>query len=338
MAKSEFFYLKGSGGMQACDSAEEALAKTVEGGFVWLSYIQPSIEELKILTEELKIHPLSIKDCFDDKQIPKVDNFPDYTHVLFNSFDYTNNELKVEEVNLFLGEKFIVSVGQQPSEKHHLMNQLRPIIEMEMDKVSEGPSYVMHEILDNIVDQKLEAIEAIEDDLIAAEDIMLENSTEFDVGSLQRIRRVLLVLRKSLISEREILVKICRKDSRFIPDAAIYHYSDIYDHLNKFVELTESNRETLTSLIQMNLTLLNNQMSRASNQTNKFVRRLTFITTIFMPLTLLTGIGGMSEYTMATGSSNWRAAYLILLAVMLLIGILNYYGLKWLGRNDEKPD
>ena len=72
--------------------------------------------------------------------------------------------------------------------------------------------------------------------------------------------------------------------------------------------------------MEMYLSMLNNQMTKAANQkTNMTVRRLTFITTIFMPLTLLAGIGGMSEWSMMTGPENWRIAYPAFLLVMIVI-------------------
>jgi magnesium transporter len=142
----------------------------------------------------------------------------------------------------------------------------------------------------------------------------------------------LLNLRKCLFHEREILVKICRKDCPFIQERAIYHYRDIYDHLTKFFEMTESYREVVASLMDMYLSMLNNQMTKVANETNKTVRRLTLITTIFMPLTLLAGIGGMSEWSMMTGPSNWRIAYPAFLLAMVVIGFTNYCLLKWFER------
>ena len=136
-------------------------------------------------------------------------------------------------------------------------------------------------------------------------------------------------LRKSLFHEREILIKICRKDCPFIPDKAIFHYRDIHDHLTIFFELTESYRDIVTSLMEMYLSMLNNQMTKAADQTNMAVRRLTFITTIFMPLTLLARIGGMSEWSMMTGSHNWRIAYPAFLLAMVVIGFFSYRLLKW---------
>jgi magnesium transporter len=85
----------------------------------------------------------------------------------------------------------------------------------------------------------------------------------------------------------------------------------------------------------MYLSMLNNQMTIAANKTNISVRRLTFITTIFMPLTLLAGIGGMSEWSMMTGPHNWRIAFPAFLLAMVVIGFANYFLLKWLEKRSK---
>jgi len=124
-------------------------------------------------------------------------------------------------------------------------------------------------------------------------------------------------------------------DCPFITDKAIFHYRDIYDHLAKFLELSENYREIVTSLMELYTSLLNNILTNASNQTNSSVRRLTLIATIFMPLTLLASIGGMSEWTMMTGHTNWKIAYPLFLLGMLIIGFVNYYLIKRIERNSQ---
>jgi magnesium transporter len=187
----------------------------------------------------------------------------------------------------------------------------------------------MHVVLDYVVDEKFKAFEALEDELEEAEDQVLDNPAEFHVSELIRLRKDLVNLRKSLFHEQEILVKICRMDCPFIPEKAIFHYRDIYDHLAKFFELTESYREIVTSLMEIYTSLLNNLMTKVSNETNISVRRLTLITTIFMPLTLIAGIGGMSEWTMMTGGqSNWKTAYPLFMVGLVIIAIINYFVIR----------
>jgi magnesium transporter len=151
-----------------------------------------------------------------------------------------------------------------------------------------------------------------------------------------RLKKYLVSLRKSLFHEREILVKISRMDCPFIPEKAIFHYRDIYDHLAKFFELTETNREIVTSLMELYTSLLNNKMTQVSNETNDSVRRLTLIATIFMPLTLIASVGGMSEWTMITGQENWKLSYPILLLGMGVIAILNYVLIRQLEKRNSR--
>ena len=170
------------------------------------------------------------------------------------------------------------------------------------------------------MDEKFDAIEALQDQLDTIEDDLLRSAAEFRPGRLVRLRRTLLHLRKSLVYEREILVKMCRRDSRYVTEAAIYDFRDIYDHLAKFFEVVEICRELIGSIMEIHLSMVNNQMTMVANRTNQIVRRLTLITTVFMPLTLLAGIGGMSEWSMMTGPDNWRIAYPAFLGGMLLLG------------------
>jgi magnesium transporter len=330
MSETSFYHISRAGKLSRPKTVAAALAATKGGGFLWLHYRQPAKDELLRLIKPLGLHPLSIEDCFDENQIPKIEDFPRNTFILFNSFYYSNGKLSIGEIDLFIGKNFLVTVSQSDAENPRLLDGIEHIVEMDIESARLGPAFLMHILLDHIVDQKFLAIEALEDELDAAEDAMLADAPNFNPAELVRLRRDLLGLRKSLFHEREILVKICRKDCPFISEKAIFHYRDIYDHLAKFFELTESYRDILTSLMEMYLSMLNNQMAKAANETNTTVRRLTFITTIFMPLTLLAGIGGMSEWSMMTGPQNWRIAYPAFLLAMVVLGFINYYLLNWL--------
>jgi magnesium transporter len=334
MSGSLFYHISKEGKLSRLPTSDSVLAAAKNGGFLWLHYFQPAKDELSALIEPLGLHPLSIEDCFDQNQIPKIEDFPGNTFILFNTFDYSNRNLSIGEIDLFIGNNFLVTVSQQNFEKRPFLDGIEHILEMAIENIRHGPAFLMHIILDRLVDQKFLAIEALEDELDVIEESMLDDVSSFKPVELIRLRRNLLNLRKSLFHEREILVKICRKDCPFISGKAIFHYRDIYDHLAKFFELTESYRDIVTSLLEMYLSMLNNQMTTAANKTNKSVRRLTFITTIFMPLTLLAGIGGMSEWSMMTGPQNWRIAYPAFLFGMILIGIVNFFLFRWLEKRN----
>jgi len=335
MGDTRFNHISREGKLTHLPGLAEALAASEKGGYIWLDYCQPKKEDLEPLIEPLGLHPLSIEDCVDENQIPKIDDYPRNTFLLFNVLQYADRELYVYEVDLFIGARFLVTVSGRDVNGVHILGGIDRQLELESESIRQGPDNLLHLILDHVVDQKFDAIEALEAELDRAEETILTNMAQFDPAELLHLRRDLLNLRKSLFHEREILVKICRKDCPFISDKAIYAFRDIYDHLAKFFELTESSRDIVTSLMEMYLSMLNNQMTQAANTTNITVRRLTYINTIFMPLTLLAGIGGMSEYSMMTGANNWRIAYPAFLVGMVIIGVISYFLLQRIERRGK---
>ncbi|HEX7621171.1 MAG TPA: magnesium transporter CorA family protein [Anaerolineales bacterium] len=332
MSESRFYHISKDGAFSKVETLENALEALKGGGYIWLDYNQPQKEDLSVLIEPLGLHPLSIEDCLDEYQIPKMEDYSHNTFILFNAFHYSQGILSVSEVDAFLGGNFLVTVSNQNSHNLSLMENIQRSVENETESARHGPAFLLHIILDQVVDEKFMAIEALEEKLNEGEEVILSDLEHFDPSELMHLRRDLLAVRKSLFHEREILVKICRMDSPFIPDKAIFVYRDIYDHLSKFFELTESYRDLVTSLMEMYLSMLNNKMTKAANDTNITVRRLTLITTIFMPLTLLAGIGGMSEWSMMTGTQNWRIAYPAFLLALVVLGVLNFFVIKWLER------
>jgi len=332
---SRFFSIERKGKFAKIDTLEAALAEVDQGGYIWLDYYKPAKEDLTPLIDKLDLHPLAIEDCLDDNQIPKIEDYPQHAFILFNAFSYINQILSASEVDIFVGKNFVVTVSGVNSDTEPLLENIERLIEHEIEKVRQGPAFLAHIILDYIVDQKFIVIESLEEELADAEDAILAEDGKFNPGVLIDLRRALLTLRKSLFHEREVLVRICRKDSPYISGKAIYYYRDIYDHLVKFFELIESARDIVTSLMEMHLSIINNRMTRAANLTNTTVRRLTTITTIFMPLSLIAGIGGMSEYTAMTGAYSMKDAYLWFMGAMVVIAVLNYFLLKWFEKKDQ---
>jgi magnesium transporter len=337
VAKVRFVHVTPLGGLELQPSLEAALGALASGGFLWLDYVDPSREQLDALVGPLGIHPLSIEDCFDEQQVPKIDLFPNNAFVLVNGYQYGAQLLATDELDFFLGKNFLVSVSGREGAAAEFYQSLERRISQDLDTARKGPDFLLHTILDFVVDGKFGAIETLEDEINAAEEAMLADTSAFHLQDLMHLRRALLALRKSLYHEREVLIKICRRDCPFVSEAAIYHFRDIYDHLAKFFELVEMNRDIVTSLTEMYLSLINNQMALVANRTNRTVRRLTLITTIFMPLTLLAGIGGMSEWSMMTGPQNWRRAYPAFLAVMAVIGVITFFVLRWIDSRGADP-
>jgi len=314
-------------------SALEALAG---GGYIWLNLLDPARDDLEALAQPFGLHPLAIEDCLDDQQIPKIEDYPTNTFILFNKFHYEAKELHIDEVDLFLGRNFLILVSHNMHGDPSFLDRLEQMAALERENVLQGPDYLLHVVLDYLVDQKFHSVAALRDELDGIEESIIADIASFRPEELMRLRRSLLMLRKSITHEREILVRICRKDSHFINEKSIYEFRDIYDHLSKFFEETEIYREMISSFMEMYLSMMNNRMTMLANRTNRVVRRLTMITTIFMPMTLLSGIGGMSEWSMMTGQGNWKIAYPAFLVLMMMVGIVSYVILKKLESRDQK--
>lgn len=326
MPDSQFYHVTTDGKLDQLNTVEEGLSKTGKDGFLWLNYHQPTKEELSPLISLLGLHPLAIEDCTDTDQIPKMEDFPGNTFIIFNAFGYVDDTLYVEEIDIFLGKKFLVTVIGKCEDENCSLKGIETIVERNPSNAAKGPEFLMHIILDHIVDQKFHAIEALETKLNEAEETVIADTADFNPADLLQIRRDLLVYRKSLFHEREILVKICRRDCPFISEEAIFHYRDIYDHLARFFELTEAYHDIVTSLMELYMSMVNNKLTKTANDTNVTMKRLTLITTIFMPMSLLAGIGGMSEWsTMTGGPKNYLISYPLFLVAMVIIGIANYY-------------
>jgi len=335
MSESKFYHFSSKGLFYGVESFGDALTSLEEGGFIWLDYYKPTKEELNSLVGTLGIHPLSVEDCIDNSQIPKIEHFPGNTFIIFNAFKYAEKSLYIDEINLFIGKNFLITVSGHNSDSRRPLLDIVKFVSNDSLNAKGGPAFLMHIVLDYLVDKKFEAFDALETELETAEDEVIESPSGFNPKELMRLRKELLILRKSLYQEREILVKICRLDCPFITDKAIFHYRDIYDHLAKIFELSETYREIVTNLMELYTSLLNNQMTRASNDTNTSVRRLTLITTVFMPLTLLASIGGMSEWSMITGPENWKKSYPLFILGMVVIGVLNFILIKRLEKKGK---
>jgi magnesium transporter len=334
VSTSRFFHIPPDGMPVLVPDLGCALSALKGGGYIWLNYLDPAREELSTLIQILGIHPLAVEDCLDDEQIPKIEDYQTNTFILFNKFYYEVQTLYIDEIDFFLGKNFLVLVSHNLHGTGNFIDGLEQIVALDRQNVLQGPDYLLHILLDYIVDQKFHTIETLQEELDGIEENIINDIASFKPEDLMRLRRNLLVLRKSITHEREILVKICRKDSPFITEKSIYHFRDIYDHLAKFFEETEIYREMISSFMEMYLSMINNRMTMLANRTNKVVRRLTLITTIFMPLTLIAGIGGMSEWSMMTGPENWKISYPLFLLLMVVIGTVNYLYLKNLESTD----
>lgn len=334
MSVVKHFVVRKAGTIERSESLSAALPLVSDDAFLWIDVENPEGPELSELIAPLGLHPLAVEDCLDDDQVPKIEEFPNHTFILFNRCRTVDQAVEIDEINLFVGPWFVLTVHSRGLEGDRFGERLETLLHREIEKVCHGPDHLLQVVLDDVVDEEFEAIEVLQEQLDGIEEEVFAGVSEFRPGRLIRLRRNLLLLRKSLVYEREILIKLCRRDSPFVSEQAIYGFRDIYDHLAKFFEVVEICRELIGSIIEIHLSVINNHMAMVGNKTNLVMRRLTMITVVFMPLTLLASVGGMSEWTMMTGEENWPISYPIFLLLMAVIALFSYRLLQWLDARD----
>ncbi len=323
--------------MKRCLTPEEAVAALGEGGYVWFNYTGADSNRLAELAAPLELHPLTLEACAEGTGVPRMDEFPGYTYISFNLLRYDPQEVAATGISFIISRNYLVTVSGPGEPPGSPVAGLPALVERNLQAARRGPAWLMHIILDHLVDSMADTVEQAETDLARAEEEILASPADFDPSRLTYLRRNLLTLRRSLFYERELLLKITRNDCQWIPEKATLHYRDILGHISNFLDMTESNRDNVTSLTELYASMLNNNMARDANQTNATVRRLTFITTIFMPLTLLTGIFGMSEWTVMTGGEGgMHRSYPLFAAIMVLVGMAGYLLIRWLEWRDRR--
>jgi magnesium transporter len=273
----------------------------------WIDFDQPTDEEIKVLDHTLHFHPLAIEDCIHKLQRPKLDYYEDYSFFVTHSLD--QNEIEKEEINFFLGRNYIVSF-------HHLESKEIKEVWQRLSgskKLNKWDHYlVMYYIIDKLVDNYFPIVYRLEETLDQIENNTTEMTMEELLEQLFDTRHYLLKLRHTVTPMRDLVYRMLNSHRLIGIKQKQEYFSDIHDHLLKLTEMIDANRE-LTNDIRDSYLSLN------SHQTNRIMRVLTVITTIFMPLTFIAGVYGMNFENMP--ELTWNFGYFSILFIMLSIGI-----------------
>lgn len=272
----------------------------------WIDFDRPSEEEISKLRNPLQFHPLAIEDCIYKLQRPKLDYYEDHTFFVIHSLD--PDELEKEEINIFLGKNFIVTFHQHTAKEIYDVSTI--FAESESYK-NWDPYLILYQILDKIVDNYFPIIYKLEDRLNEIEDNSKDETMEELLESLFDTRHDLLSMRNTVTPMSDLLYRILNSHRLEGIHSRVAYFTDIHDHLLKLAGMIDSSRE-LTADIRDSYLSLN------AHQTNRVMKVLTVITTIFMPLTFIAGIYGMNFDNMP--ELHWNLGYFLVLVLMFIIG------------------
>ncbi|MFZ3590250.1 magnesium/cobalt transporter CorA [Bacillus sp. DJP31] len=273
----------------------------------WVDFNCPTEEELDFLNDPLNFHPLAIDDCLHILQRPKLDYYEDYTFFVAQAINPTT--FSREEVDIFLGENYIITFHHEPS----------PEIDAVWERVGHSknldkwePTLVLYHVMDKIVDNYFPLVYQVEDTLDEINVNSRKRSMESLLKKLFEARQDLLSLRHTVSPMRDLTYRMIKSQRLTGIQGKMEYFSDIHDHLLKLVEMLEACRE-LTADMRDGYISLN------SHQTNRVMKVLTVITTIFMPLTFIAGIYGMNFDYMP--ELKWKYGYFQTLFVMFAVGM-----------------
>ncbi len=270
----------------------------------WVDFDTPSEDEALLLGSHFNFHPLAIDDCLHFLQRPKLDYYDGYDFFVLHTLDKTT--LSTEEVDVFVGQNFIVTFHLSPS---HEIEIARQKLLADKKYIKKGPMLILYLIFDKIVDEFFQIIYKIEDDLTEIENKKSNNKL---IEELYENRKQLLRYRRSIFPIRELIYRILNSERLVIPKEDRMYFMNIYDHLLKLSEMIESNRELTTDIRDSYISLNSNRM-------NTIMKTLTVMTSIFIPLTFIASIYGMNFEYMP--ELKWRMGYFGVLGVMFVVGL-----------------
>lgn len=302
---------------------EEIAGLPGSGEILWLDLDEPTPEEAEILSRLFGFHPLAIEDCWHEPQAPKADDYDDYVFMVVHGvrYDAATEDFITHELNVFLGTNYLVTFHLFHSRS---IESTQDLIRRSPAVMAKGSDFVLHCILDRLVDNYLPKLEIIEDKIEELENAVFEKPEPELLNRIFTLRHSVIHLKRVAGHEREVLVRLSRGELPHVGERMQFYFRDIYDHMLRIVETADNHRETLNIILELYL-------SQVSNQLNDTMRVLTVLTAVILPLTVITGVYGMNFANMP--ELQWRYGYFTVIAMMVLVtGSMLFYfrRKKWL--------
>jgi magnesium transporter len=270
------------------------------------------------------LHPLMQEDILNTSQRPKCDDYGEqlFWVVKMPKLNLKTARVDLEQVSLVLGSNYLLSIQENVGD---VFGAVRERLRSGKGKIRRlGADYLAYALMDTITDNYFLILETWDNRIEQLEEELMVNPTQSTLRKIHHLKRELLFLRRAIWPLREALSIMDRNDSDLIKESTGVFIRDLYDHTIRIVETVETFQEMLSGMLDIYL-------SNVSNKTNEVMKVLTVISTIFIPLTFLSGIYGMNFTYMP--ELHWPGSYFVLLLVMLgiALGMIRYFKRKkWL--------
>jgi magnesium transporter len=258
------------------------------GNVIWFDLCEPTAQDLAAISEELGLHPLAIEDAVAEHQRAKLDRYD--THLFVTCYGVRLNtatgELVTDEVDAFVTERALVTVRRSGGFD---IGAVKRRWDGSPDLARYGVSFLLHGLLDYAVDTHFEAVQDLDTQIEALEDQLFEDNPrdqEMQRRTFQ-LRKSLVTLRRVVLPMREVLNSLLRRDLHVVPEAMVPYYQDVYDHVLRVTEWTESLRDLVTTILETHLTVRGNRL-------NVIMKQVTSWAAIIAVPTAVTGFYGQN--------------------------------------------
>ena len=291
-----------------------------EDCFVWVALRDADDAELAQMQEEFSLHELAVEDARHGHQRPKIEEYGDSLFAVIHTVELIDGDLSVGELNIFVGDNYVLSVRNR-SQQGFL--GVRQRCEREPHLLIHGSSFVFYALIDAVVDRYFPVIEALETELeLIEESIFSKGSERANIQRLYQLKRKIMVVKHAVTPLMEAAGKLFGGRVPAMCTNTQEYFRDVYDHLYRINTSIETIRETISTAIQVNLSMV----AIDESEVNK---RLAAWAAIFAVATAFAGIWGMNFKAMP--ELDWPYGYPMALIIMTSVCGYLYYRFRKTG-------
>jgi magnesium transporter len=290
---------------------------------------RPTAEFMQEMGVAFDLHPLALEDVLNAGQRPKLEPYDRQLFLVMHLPVFENGHVVLHQISIFLHKQYLVTFC--PCDPEAFSSVLKRLESAGTRVRQQGIDYLFYSVIDLIIDQGFPVLEHFGAQIELIEDSILTSPDRTVLDQIHRVKRNMILLRRSLWPQREVVSRLLRDGEEWISEATSIYLRDCYDHTVQIMDLVESYRDMSASLLDI-------YMSSASMRLNEVMRVLTVIATIFMPLTFITGIYGMNfgdnaQSPWAMPELHWYYGYPLVWLIVFVVaaGMLIWFRRKgWL--------
>jgi len=309
-------YEKGLRSSERMPLGQAAVAAKATSGFVWIGLQQPTEADLTEVAAQFDLPALAVEDAIKAHQRPKLEVYDGIVFIVLRPVTYVDSEelVDVEEIALFFGEHFVVSVrhGKTP-----LLTQVRQELDGErLPSGLTGPTAVLHRVADLIVDQYSEVAKAIDDDVAEIEAQVFGEREGDHAERIYKLKREVLEFRRAVLPLVDPMYRLMSGNIPHIDPEARQFFRDVHDHVLRAADEIERHDRLLSDILQANVARVSVGQNEVSVRQNEDMRKISAWAAIALVPTAIAGVYGMNFENMP--ELKWHYGYFIVLS---LIGV-----------------